>query len=300
MDAAKTFFVNCLWAAGLRRIDVTGSEEQIKKLEQHVRSVWARYGQTDPYFSVLTADKFHAAHISSADIDEFYATGLNDFNSTLECCKRNGVTANFGGTVLDFGCGLGRIGEHLSKSFACYIGVDISKPHLDQASARFDALGRKNGQFRLLPDILKNPKPVDFIFSLIVLQHNPPPMIAVLIAHMCTMLRPGGLLCFQVPISLENYRFRLESYLANLPSHGAVEMHCLPKRDVARILKNNGCDLLEAASYDYIGDIGVSYRFLARKRGFAGQRRWRCRQAPQSGVTTTATSCDEVPLSSMT
>ena len=159
VSAAKTFFVNLASTAGLRRIDVTGSADQIKKLEQHVRSVWARYGQTDPYFSVLTVDKFRAENISSADIDEFYAGGLTDFNSMLECCQRNGVTPNPNGTVLDFGCGLGRIGEHLSRYFAHYVGVDISKPHLDQASARFDAIGRKNGAFRLLPGVLQNPSP---------------------------------------------------------------------------------------------------------------------------------------------
>ena len=45
-----------------------------------------------------------------------------------------------------------------------------------------------------------------------------------------------------------------------------MEMHCLPERDVLRVLDENDCDLLEAAPYDYIDDIGLSYRFLARKR----------------------------------
>lgn len=115
-----------------------------------------------------------------------------------------------------------------------------------------------------MPD---QPGRYDLVVSLLVLQHNPPPVIVRLIARFCRALRPGGIFYIQLPVSLYGYRFDLNAYLAAPPTHGLMEMHCLPRREILRIFAANGCSLLEASSEDDIGDIGRSYRFLGRKRG---------------------------------
>ena len=162
-------------------------------------------------------------------------------------------------------CGLGRVGEHLSAHFAHYIGVDISRSHLDQAIDRFNANGRKNSTFRLLPEMLGSPDQVDLAFSIIVLQHNPPPVIALLIKKMSTMVRRGGIVYFQVPVAIQDYHFNIASYLTNPPKHGLMEMHCLPQHEIFRLLDECGCMVLEVLPDNCIGPIGLSYAFLARK-----------------------------------
>lgn len=106
-----------------------------------MREVWARYGETDPYFSVLTKERYQAARLAEADIEAFYATGFLDYDMLIAACRRHGIEPHYAGTVLDFGCGLARVGAHLSNHFAHYVGTDISRPHLDQAAAHFAALG---------------------------------------------------------------------------------------------------------------------------------------------------------------
>lgn len=246
-------------------VDVGGDADQMDRLIAHTRSVWAKYGENDAYYSVLTADKFRAANMGGKTVDEFYATGEADTRRILGCWAKNDRTPNPEGTILDLGCGLGRVGEHLSKHFAGYVGVDISKPHLDQAERRFNDIGRTNGRFRLLQEFVDSDETVDAVISVIVLQHNPPPVIAMLIDRMCKALRPGGLLYFQVPVAIVDYAFDIERYLSNLPAHGIMEMHCVPQREVYRILAENSCRVLESHPDGRIGNIGLSYTFAAYK-----------------------------------
>jgi len=46
-----------------------------------------------------------------------------------------------------------------------------------------------------------------------VLQHNPPPLIAMILARLLAGLAPGGVAYFQVPVWLPGYRFRVADLL---------------------------------------------------------------------------------------
>jgi SAM-dependent methyltransferase len=260
-------FTSFAWNPGLYgRVDVNGSRSDIEALVEHTRKVWADYGDQDPFWSVLTNDKYHASSISQGDIDEFYASGAIDCCVMEETLGRVGLSLPANGTGLDLGCGLGRIGEHVSKRVKEYIGVDISPPHLRQATERFKHLGRKNARFMLLPHLLEADLKVDLAFSLIVLQHNPPPVIALLIDRLCKLLKEEGILYFQVPVALTNYEFNLKEYTASPPAHGHMEMHCIPQREVYRLFEANNCQVIEALPDARIGHIGLSYSFIAQKR----------------------------------
>lgn len=260
-------FMSFAWNPDLyRRVDVTGSASDIHALVEHTRKVWADYGDQDPFWSVLTNEKYHASIISQADIDEFYATGAIDCRVMEETLRRVGLSLPADGMALDLGCGLGRIGEHVSKHVREYIGVDISPPHLRQATERFNQLERKNARFMLLPELLEADLKVDLAFSLIVLQHNPPPVIALLIDRLCKLLKQEGVLYFQVPVALTTYEFNLKEYVASPPAHGHMEMHCIPQREVYRLFEENDCQVIEALPDARIGHIGLSYSFIAQKR----------------------------------
>lgn len=260
-------FASFAWNPALYgRVDVTGSASDIDALVEHTRQVWADYGNQDPFWSVLTNDKYRASSISQGAIDEFYASGEIDCRVIKETLERVGLALPAIGTALDLGCGLGRIGEHVSKHVEKYIGVDISSSHLRQATERFNRLGRKNARFMLLPELLEADLKVDLAFSLIVLQHNPPPVIALLIDRLCKLLTEEGVLYFQVPVGLSNYEFNLKEYVASPPANGHMEMHCIPQREVYRLFEENDCQAIEALPDARIGHIGLSYTFIAQKR----------------------------------
>lgn len=248
-------------------VDVDGTAKERLALIEHTRGVWSDYGEKDPFFSVLTNDEFKMDSITVEGEKKFYQSGAEDAEEFFKACARNRISPPWNGTIVDFGCGLGRVGEHLARKFETYIGVDISPSHLARAKARFASVGSRDAHFMLLPDYLDHPMPADAYFSIIVLQHNPPPIIAMMLDKLCGMLRPGGIGYFQVPIALFDYEFHLTDYLQAPPSHGAMEMHPLPQHEVFRILHRNACYPLEVRQEDKVGPIGISMTFLVRKTG---------------------------------
>ena len=87
-------------------------------------------------------------------------------------------------------------------------------------------------------------EPIDLWFSRIVLQHNPPPVMAAVLRRVLSRLRAGGVAVFQVPTFRPNYRFRVQDYLA-LPRNEEIEMHVLPLAAVIRLAKEADCAVLE-------------------------------------------------------
>lgn len=237
----------------------------MRRLIDHTDRVWSAYGVEEPYFSVMTNERYKKNDISAAEIEEFYSTGADTYAFILSVLRNNGKTIQPEATILDFGCGLARVGIHFAKNFDRYIGVDISKPHLQQAESRFISLNVKNGEFVGLPTFMKMRSVADFVFSVIVLQHNPPPVIGRLIERMCVALRPKGYLFFQVPTALTRYRFRIGEYLDNLASSGVMEMHAFPQKEIFRILEDNNCRPIHVFERDMIGPIGESTIVLAEK-----------------------------------
>lgn len=250
--------------AYVNSVDVTGTPDQIEQLFKHVRQTWAQFGEEEPYWSVLVAPEFRSAVMNATSEEVFYRSGRGDCDRFATVCARNEVAQPTGGTVLDFGCGVGRLGEHLSHDFAHYVGIDISAPHLAVASRRMQAIGRTNCAFDLLPDFLASGSGYDAFMSLIVLQHNPPPVMDYLLNVLLRRLNPGGIAYFQVPCFLFNYSFKLVDYLALIGGR-TMEMHALPQRAVFRAIAANSCRLLEMTMDGLIGKDGLSYTFLVQK-----------------------------------
>lgn len=104
-------------------------------------------------------------------------------------------------------------------------------------------------------------------FSMIVLQHNPPPLIAYILMQVLTNLAPGGLALFQVPTYQLGYSFRVEDYL-NQPigEEPEIEMHVLPQGEILKIVYATGCRLVEIREDGFTGDPeGVSNTFFVQK-----------------------------------
>jgi SAM-dependent methyltransferase len=246
-------------------IDTSGSATEMKKLFKHMESVWSKYGKEDPYYSVLTNEIFKKSNINKKNVEEFYHSSNSDFDFINSALKRNYIELKKDSTVLDFGCGLGRVGLRFVENDHPYIGVDISRPHLTQAEKYFSEMNFKNYEFILLEKFFQQTEIADLVFSLIVLQHNPPPVIALLIEQMCDALRPGGTLIFQVPTRLNGYRFNTSDYVSNPPNHGVMEMHAFPQKEIFKILRNHKCTPVEVFEADMIGPIGESTIFVAVK-----------------------------------
>lgn len=248
-------------------IEVDASPEIASRLTAHIAEVWAQYGRDEAYFSVLTNPKYLSERLKTGDIEEFYRTGVAEVAGFHALCARNGVTPDPAWTLLELGCGVGRMAEPFARHHAAYIGVDISAEHLALARARLDSREVVNADLRLLPEFLESSESYDVFFSVIVLQHNPPPIIHALLDHALAHLRPGGYAAFQVPCHLYDYRFTVEGYLRGEGRYAHMEMHALPQRHIFELFRKHGLTPIEVVPNARIGPLGVSYGFFARKAG---------------------------------
>lgn len=114
-------------------------------------------------------------------------------------------------TMLEIGCGLGRLTQFLSMHFKEVIGVDISEEMLTQARLRMGKhpnvkLLVGNGQQLDVSDMS-----VDFVFSFIVFQHMPD--VATVRSNLieaARVLKPGGVAKIQlrgVEVSKEEWYY---------------------------------------------------------------------------------------------
>ena len=250
-----------------RGVELDASAEQMERLLAHVEQVWSAYGREEAFFSVLTDPRYLKERLGVDDLAAFYASGEAEADRVAETLRRNRVEPDPSWRVLELGCGVGRVSAALARRYAGFRGVDISAEHLALARRHFAESGEMTGEFQLLSEALRDERPFDFFFSIIVLQHNPPPIIRRLLDVFLAQVRPGGCAYFQVPAHLHGYRFSTSTYLAGEGWRETMEMHPLPQHEVLDLLTRHGFQPLEVRPDSLVGDLGFSYTYIARKRG---------------------------------
>lgn len=227
-------------------IETVEEPKRLQQLFDHIARSWSHMGETDAHWSVLTNEGFHADRIE-ANREVFYATADEDIRRLLATLARNGLTVPRNARCLEIGCGVGRITRRLAEICAHVIGVDVSPGHLRFAREHLDEQGVRNVELRQLKHIdeLAGVGPIDLFFTAIVLQHNPPPVIAAILDRMFARLTPGGIAYFQVPTYEKNYRFAAQSYLRARDDQLDMEMHVLPQKDVLNIASRHGLQVVE-------------------------------------------------------
>lgn len=247
-----------------QRIDVDVDADRLAAIVAKVKAAWTHMGELRPHFSVLTNDAF-LPHNLPQTIDQFWASGEVEAARVLSIADAYGL-ATEGKTCVEFGCGVGRLTGTLAPHFARYHAYDISATHLAQAQERMDALGL--AQVALVhwgETGLETLAPCDLFYSRIVFQHNPPPLMALLVRQALAAVVPGGLAIFQLPTFAEGYSFDIDEWL--LAGHTLeMEMHCLPQRHVFEAIASAGCVALEVCEDDSVGDPRyVSNTFVVRR-----------------------------------
>ena len=224
-------------------IEVQAPPETLARMVAHVEATWTRLGETEPHWSVVTDPRFKQDHIAHHG-DLYRDYGRQDDERFGFACARAGIDLGRYSTCFELGCGTGRITEFLARRFPQVIGADISTAHLAEARAALAGIGNVSLlHVARLDDLATLPR-YDFIYTRIVLQHNPPPVIAVILARLLAGLAPGGAAFVQVPVWIPGYRFAVADYLAGLQT-GPMEMHALPQRDLLAIIHDAGCRVRE-------------------------------------------------------
>lgn len=251
-----------------RVVETDGDPALLRRLFEHVNQSWQHLGETDPYWSVLTAPEYRGKP-SAEHIVRFFASGEAEVGRARHALARVGVELDGHGTCLEYGCGLGRVTRHLAPHFTKTTGVDISAAHLTLARQLAAADGVRSVDWMHLEslDSLANLPEADFVYSVIVLQHNPPPVIERILSAFARILRPGGIAYFQMPTYRADYEFRLADYVRTQLGKKGMEMHAFPQQRVFQIFADAG-----AVPLQVIEDSATGLRRGERSNTFIFRR----------------------------
>jgi len=246
-----------------RSIECT--DEQRAAMFARIAAEWQALGATEPHWSVLINEDFRQANLAT-HIERFYATGRRGIDVQLNLLRRAGIPTRFG-RALDFGCGVGRLSFGLAPLAQEVVGVDISPPHLRLAEERAASKGIANTRFEAIAavDDLDRYRGFDFVISLIVLQHNPPPIMAAIYAKLLAALAPGGVAVVQMPTFILGQAFSPADYLAS--EKPQMEMHALAQSIVYRLVEEADCRMIEVREDIAGGHFpGLSHTFCVQRR----------------------------------
>jgi SAM-dependent methyltransferase len=154
---------------------------------------WERWGAEDPYFGVLTDNRFRSDNLTDQNRVRFFDTGVQHVEHVLAVCAERLGAQLRPGTALEFGCGVGRVALPLSRYFARVDALDVSPSMLAEAQRNAEAAGISNIVFLQSDDMLSAaPEKYDFVHSTIVLQHLDVPRGRVLFETLVSKVAPGG------------------------------------------------------------------------------------------------------------
>lgn len=235
-------------AAGAPSIETDVPPADLQRLLDHVEQVWRKFGETEPHWSVLTNNRYRQDELGKYK-DEFYGSGEKDVQRFRWALERAGLKLDAFKSCLELGSGAGRVTLALAKVFDTVVGADISSAHLAVAAEEAARRGVSNIAFRRVATVqeLDDLPECDAFFSVITLQHSPPPVMKLVLQKVLDRLRPGGVGYFQLPTTLLGYEFTVAGFLDGQAQEKDMEHHCLPQPVLFDVIARSGCRVLECA-----------------------------------------------------
>ncbi|MEO8147569.1 MAG: class I SAM-dependent methyltransferase [Bacteroidia bacterium] len=242
---------------------------------QSVNKDWEGLAQQDALWAILTnPDKAG----NKWDKNDFFASGRNEIRVVFEYLKTNGLLPVDNNKAMDFGCGVGRLTRALSDLFLVVDGIDVSPTMIAKANEL-----NKEFKDRMFFFVNQNTKTnyednnFSFIYTTIVLQHIPYPQQVEYIAEFTRILKPGGVLVFQIPtkdirhLSLiqkvkSTVKIRERLSKIGIGSYHHMQMNSVNENEIIKVLEDGNCKVSAHLFTNHTDvDFGGNLKFLKRE-----------------------------------
>ena len=160
---------------------------------------WENWGRSDPYFGVLSDERYRSGSMSEDDRAIFFRSGEQHVQALLDVIRKRFDPAFTPRKSLDFGCGVGRLLIPLARASERATGVDVSASMLAEARRNCDAIGIDNVDLVGSDDCLSQVHgEYDLIHSHIVFAHIPSARGHALIEELARRVGNRGFIAIQV------------------------------------------------------------------------------------------------------
>lgn len=168
---------------------------------------WERLGKSDPYYGVVSMDKFRSGKMDPDVKSEFFKSGQDHVDFVLDVIRKHVDSSFSPQRALDFGSGVGRCAIPLAKHCQQVVGMDVSESMLTEARANCREMGVENLENILGDgDLSAIDEGFDLIHSFIVFQHINPKKGEKILKGMLDKLNRDGVLAVQLLYTREESR----------------------------------------------------------------------------------------------
>jgi ubiquinone/menaquinone biosynthesis C-methylase UbiE len=165
---------------------------ELRELQKH----WDQFGKQDPLWAIITEEGKKGRKWNR---DEFFETGMQEIKDVMQYVEKLRVLPQRG-RALDFGCGVGRLTQARANYFEEIVGIDIA-PSMVRLARQYNRFGSRCVYYVNDTDNLRrfSDQEFHFIYTNIVLQHMKPEYAKSYIKEFLRLLKPQGVLIFQLP-----------------------------------------------------------------------------------------------------
>jgi SAM-dependent methyltransferase len=177
-----------------------------QRMDMTTDVAWEEWGRRDPYFGVITDRKFRRSEINESSRREFFESGESHVRRVLATIQKHIDPGFVPKSVLEFGCGVGRLLLPFAAIAEGVVGLDVSPSMLFEAKRNCDE--RHLNNVRLLPsddDLSSLTESFDLIHSFIVFQHIPVQRGRAIFSKLLRYIRPGGVGALHVTYSKAHF-----------------------------------------------------------------------------------------------
>jgi 2-polyprenyl-3-methyl-5-hydroxy-6-metoxy-1,4-benzoquinol methylase len=232
---------------------------RLEQLQQH----WNISQESKALAAVLTRH-------GDLDVPAFFRSGVAEVEDVLRVLDEHGLDWRSWPSVLDFGCGPGRLSQAFAAHFDEVTGIDVAPSMIELARSYATASGSRC-QFAVnaKPDLsMFSGSKFDVVYSSLVLQHMPPELSRSYMAEFMRVVQPGGVAVFQLPS--RPARTATGIILALAPMRVArlfrkSDMYAVPVDEVTRIIMAAGGEMLEVRDDESAGPNWISHTYFVRR-----------------------------------
>ena len=159
-------------------------------IAQKMKREWNLRAQHHAKYWVAT-ENFH-------DDEEFARSGEKTAQAILSCLQSH---TDPSWTILDIGCGIGRVLKPLAHYFQRLVGIDVSGEMILKSKDWLRGLNNVETIETSGVDLEPFPdETFDLVYSFVAFQHMPRPVFVRYLEESNRVLKPHGYLAFQIPI----------------------------------------------------------------------------------------------------